>query len=82
MFDLRRRKTELELRNFVSANVLSPSACENLEQIRACILVLCVKIEELEANAEPVPPWMSSLLARYNARQNSILLTDFIKIYH
>ena len=78
---LERRKIELELRNLISESLQKPSECKNLEQIRYCIQQVCLRIEQLEAESHTVPQWLYALLAQYNARQNSILLADFIQTY-
>lgn len=76
-----RRKVELELRSFTSRNFESPSACRNLDQIRFYVQELCGKIEEYQNRFNYVPNWAYSLLAQYNARQNSMIHLEFKNTY-
>lgn len=75
------KKIELELKKFTSMNFVKPSECRNLEQIRFYVGELSLKIEELEKRFNYVPAWAYSLLAQYNAAQNSLLLMEFRNSY-
>lgn len=81
MSDYERKRIELELRSFAARNFERPSECRNLDQIRFYVRELCLKIEELEAQWNYVPAWAYSLLAQYNARQNSMITVEFRKTY-
>lgn len=81
MRDFDRKKAELELKNFTALNFVKPSECRNPDQIRYYVRELCLKIEELERRFNWVPEWAYSLLAQYNAKQNSKLLADFRNTY-
>lgn len=81
MKDLERKQIELELKVFTSRNFKRPASCRNLEQIRFYVRELCLKIEELEDRFDYVPSWIYSLLAQYNARQNSLIHVEFRNTY-
>ncbi|HEX5172148.1 MAG TPA: hypothetical protein VFW11_23390 [Cyclobacteriaceae bacterium] len=76
-----RQRIENELRKFAAQNFERPSNCRNLEQIRYYVRELSVKIEEMRNKFNYVPSSAYSLLAQYNAKQNSIIGTDFRKTY-
>ncbi len=82
MTDYERKKIEIELRSFTSKNFERPTDCKNLEQIRFYVRELCLKIELLEDQHQYVPESAYTLLAQYNARQNSFLNIDFRNAYH
>jgi hypothetical protein len=71
------KKIDYDLKNFTARNFEKPSDCKDLEQIRFYVRELCLKIEELEKRFEYVPNTAYSLLAQYNAKQNSIISKDF-----
>jgi hypothetical protein len=74
-------RIDMELRQFALRNFDRPAQCRNLEQIRFYVQELCSKIEEFEKRFNFVPNSAYSLLAQYNARQNSLLLSDFRSTY-
>lgn len=76
-----RKKLEMELKQFTINNFDKPMQCKNLEQVRFYIRELCAKIEELELRFNYVPEFAYSLLAQYNARQNTLLQKDFSHLY-
>lgn len=76
-----KNKLDLELRAFASTHFEKPARCRDLEQIRFYVNELCRKIEEYEHRFSYVPSSAYTLLAQYNARQNSMLYQDFIKTY-
>ena len=82
MTDYEQQKIEMELRVFTSRNFERPSECRNLEQIRFYVRELCLKIEELEDQFKYVPNWAYSLLAQYNAKQNTLLHMEFRNAYN
>ena len=75
------KKIELELKSFTSRNFEKPSHCKNSEQIRYYVSELCKKIEALERQFNYVPAWAYTLLAQYNAAQNSLIYQDFKNNY-
>ena len=75
------RMIENELKQFTARNFEQPRNCRNLEQIRYYVRELSQKIEETKRTFNYVPNWAYSLLAQYNARQNSIIGMDFRKTY-
>lgn len=81
MNDFEKKKIEMELRSFTFTNFERPAECRSLEQIRLYIKLLCNKIEDCESQFNYVPESAYSLLAQYNARQNSILYHDFVNSY-
>jgi hypothetical protein len=81
MSDFEQKKIEMELNRFTSTNFERPSACENLEQVRFYVNELCNVIREHETKFSYVPATAYSLLAQYNARQNSMLYQEFITTY-
>jgi hypothetical protein len=81
MSDFEQRKIEMELKTFTSRNFEKPSNCRNAEQIRYYVAELCKKIESLEHQFKYVPDWAYTLLAQYNAAQNSLLYKDFKSTY-
>ena len=81
MSDFEQKKIEMELKTFTSRNFEKPSNCKNAEQIRFYVAELCSKIESLERQFKYVPEWAYSLLAQYNAAQNSMLYQEFKRNY-
>jgi hypothetical protein len=81
MSEFERKKIEMDLKVFASRNFERPSACENLTQIRFYVSELCRKIEEYRERFNYVPDDAYTLLAQYNARQNSMLYRDFVNSY-
>lgn len=81
MTDYERKKIEMELRAFTSRNFERPSECRNLEQIRFYVRELCLKIDALEDQFKYVPSWAYTLLAQYNAKQNTLLTVEFRNVY-
>ena len=75
------RKLDQELKQFAMKNFERPSNCRNLEQIRYYVRELSVKIDEMRRQFNYVPSSAYSLLAQYNAKQNSIIGMDFRKTY-
>lgn len=75
------KKLEMEIKQFTARNFEKPAACKNLEQVRFYVKELCAKIEELEKQFNYVPECAYALLAQYNARQNSLLHSDFKSVY-
>lgn len=71
----------MELKQFTTNNFEKPSQCRNLDQVRFYVKELCAKIEELEKRFNYVPEYAYSLLAQYNARQNSLIQQDFASMY-
>lgn len=76
-----RKKLEMDFNNFTNRNFARPSECRNLAQIRFYVSELCGKIEEYEKRFNYVPARAYSLLSQYNARQNSLVHMEFVKIY-
>jgi hypothetical protein len=81
MTEYERKKIEMELKNFTSRNFERPSACRNQEQIRFYVRELCMKIDELEGKFNYAPQWAYTLLAQYNAQQNSLIQLEFRNTY-
>ena len=81
MSEFERKKIELELKSFTSKHFERPSACRNLEQIRYYVSELCKVIDTYEKRFNYVPADVYTLLAQYNARQNSMLYKDFVSSY-
>lgn len=77
MSDFEQKKVEMELRSFTSRNFEKPTNCKNAEQIRYYVAELCKKIDALERQFSYVPEWAYTLLAQYNAAQNSLLYKEF-----
>ena len=81
MDKLEQRKIDEELRRFAAKNFKSPRKCSDLNQIRIYVRELSVKIEEMKFRFNYVPDIAYSLLAEYNAKQNSIIGMDFRRTY-
>lgn len=81
MTEYERKKIEFELKAFIAKNFEKPLDCKNAEQIRYYVKELCNKIEQLENDFKYVPALAHSLLAQYNAAQNSMLYTAFKNSY-
>lgn len=81
MSSYEKKKLEMELKQFTVRNFEKPDQCRDLEQIRFYVKELCSKIEELENRFNYVPDFAYTLLAQYNARQNSLLQTTFNSSY-
>lgn len=81
MSDYEKKRLDMELKSFTSRNFERPSDCRNLDQIRFYIQELCLKIEEYKKRFNYVPNNAYSLLAQYNARQNSMLYKQFRNSY-
>lgn len=75
-------KVESDLRTFTLRNFEQPMDCKDLEQVRFYVRELRLKIEELESKFDYVPQWAYTLLAQYNARQNTMLRTAFKQSYN
>ena len=73
MSEFEKKTLELELKAFASKNFERPSACKNLDQVRYYIQELCNKIEDYHQRYDYAPELAYTLLAQYNARQNSML---------
>jgi hypothetical protein len=78
MSEFEKKTLELELKAFASKNFERPSDCKNLDQIRFYIRELCVRIEDYEKRFNYAPEIAYTLLAQYNARQNSMLYKTFV----
>jgi hypothetical protein len=78
MSEFEKKTLELELKAFASKNFERPSDCKNLDQIRFYIRELCVRIEDYEKRFNYAPEVAYTLLAQYNARQNSMLYKTFV----
>jgi hypothetical protein len=81
MSDFERNRIDFQLRSFTQRNFEQPSACKNVDQIQFYISELSQKIQHLEVSIGYVPDWVYTLLAQYNARQNSMLQTVFKTSY-
>lgn len=75
------KRLEMELKQFTTSNFEKPANCRNLEQVRFYVKELCSKIEELQLKFNHVPDFAYTLLAQYNARQNSLIQKDFANQY-
>jgi hypothetical protein len=75
------RSLEMELKTFACQNFEMPSDCKNLDQIRFYIRELSMKIEEYKRRFNYVPSIAYTLLAQYNARQNSLVHREVRKSY-
>ncbi|HYC85251.1 MAG TPA: hypothetical protein VEB86_08520 [Chryseosolibacter sp.] len=81
MSDFERKKIDIELSQFASKNFERPASCKNLEQIRYYVNELCSVIRLYEAKFNYVPASAYTLLAQYNAKQNSLLYQEFVNSY-
>jgi hypothetical protein len=81
MSEYEKKFLELELKSFTSKNFERPSDCENLEQVRFYIRELCNKIDDYKKRFNYAPEHAYTLLAQYNARQNSMLYKEFVNTY-
>lgn len=75
------RKIEAELKRFAARNFQCPRKCSDIDLIRGYVHELTLKIEEMKIRFNYVPDIAYSLLAEYNAKQNSIIGMDFRKTY-
>jgi hypothetical protein len=81
MTDYERKKIEMELKVFASKHLERPSECKNPDQIRFYVKALAKKIETLEQTCNYAPDWAYTMLAQYNAKQNSFLFVEFKNSY-
>ena len=81
MSSFEKHEIELHLRSFTIRNFERPADCRNLEQVRFYVRELCLKIEELEIKFSYVPQWAYTLLAQYNAKQNTMLHLEFNRAF-
>jgi len=81
MSSYERKRLEMELKQFASQNFEKPSECRNLGQLRFYVSELCLKIEEFQKRFDYVPNSAYALLARYNEKQNTMLLLEFKDTY-
>ena len=81
MTDYERKKVEMDLRAFISKHLEKPSECRNLDQIRFYVKELSGKIKALEQTCNYAPDWAYTMLAQYNAKQNSFLFSEFQNSY-
>ena len=81
MSEFEKKSLDMELKVFASRNFERPTDCRNLDQIRFYIRELCLKIEEYQKRFNYVPGAAYSLLAQYNAQQNSIIHKEFLRAY-
>ncbi len=72
-----RTQIDQEFELFTRRNFESPMSCRNLDQIRFYVHELCLKIDELESRFHYVPHGAFTLLAQYNACQNTMSHVDF-----
>jgi hypothetical protein len=78
MSEFEKKTLELELKAFASKNFERPADCKNLDQVRFYIRELCVRIEDYQNRFNYAPELAYTLLAQYNARQNSMLYKTFV----
>jgi hypothetical protein len=76
-----RNDIKKQFRRFTAKHFKKPSHCRNIHQIRFYVAELSLKIDELKKRFNYVPDNAYSLLSQYNATQNSLLLSDFVKDY-
>jgi hypothetical protein len=81
MTEFEKKTLEMELRSFAAVHFEKPSRCTNLDQIRFYISELCSKIDQYDKEFQYVPADAYSLLAQYNAQQNTILYKQFVSTY-
>lgn len=81
MTEYERKKIEMDLRLFTSKHLEKPSECRNPDQIRFYVRELSKKIADLESSCNYAPDWAYSLLAQYNAKQNSFVFAEFRNSY-
>jgi hypothetical protein len=81
MSEFEKKSLDIELKVFASRNFERPTDCRNLDQIRFYIRELCLKIEEYQKRFNYVPGTAYSLLAQYNAQQNTIIHKEFSRSY-
>lgn len=80
MTPFQKRLIEAEFRQFTGRHFVKPKDCKNHQQVSYYIHELCIRIEELRQN-EYVPDFAYQLLAEYQARQNGMVLKEFIASY-
>jgi hypothetical protein len=78
MSEFEKKTLELELKAFASKNFERPADCKNLDQVRFYIHELCARIEDYQNRFNYAPELAYTLLAQYNARQNSMLYKTFV----
>lgn len=78
MSEFEKKTLELELKAFASKNFERPSDCKNLDQVRFYIRELCLRIEDYQKRFNYAPELAYTLLAQYNARQNSMLYKTLV----
>jgi hypothetical protein len=71
------RKVETEWKKFSAANLTPPNSCHTIDELRACVDLLCRKIEEYRIRIGYVPMPVYALLDKYNQQQNRLLRTSF-----
>lgn len=76
-----KKRIDMEFRKFASIHFQRPTDCRNLEQIRFYVKELSQRIEAMKQQFNYVPGWAYSLLAQYNAKQNSIIDGEFRRRY-
>jgi hypothetical protein len=81
MSNFEKKQIEMELRAFATRNFERPADCKNLDQVRFYIGELIQKINDMRTHGSHIPDYAYTLLAQYNARQNSMLYKDFAKSY-
>ena len=81
MSEFEKKTLELELKSFAAKNFERPADCKDPEQIRFYIRELCSKIEDYERRFNYAPEIAYTLLAQYNARQNSMIYKNYVNSY-
>ena len=78
----RDKKTlDQELKKFTTRHFETPGKCRNLDQIRYYVQELCEKIQDYDRRFRYVPQVAYTLLAQYNAKQNTLLYEEFKNTY-
>jgi hypothetical protein len=81
MSEFEKKSLEMEFRSFTAKNFERPADCNNLAQVRFYISELCAKIGDYKQRYDYAPELAYTLLAQYNARQNTMLYKDYVNSY-
>jgi len=76
-----KKQLELEFKKFTAKNFERPAKCSNLGQIRFYIKEISEKITELKNRFNYVPDSAYKLLHQYNAKQNTMVFSNFQQEY-
>ena len=81
MSEFEKQRLDREFELFFTRHFEKPRKCRDLNQVRYYVQELSGKVEEFKCKFNYVPENAYTLLAQYNALQNSFLYKEFKNSY-